>query len=141
MPGPQHALPGATSQPRCSMSLASFGPRAEAMRLRPAPRRLIVESFCHNDEPERLTREAPLFNDVAAHAHGRVFSCHRRGNNHLRMRLAGSSSSLFASSMSQKDSRMRLPLLNDEVFPLMHEACSPGAEPERFTAEYRKPHR
>jgi hypothetical protein len=57
------------------------------------------------------------------------------------MRLAGSSLSFFASSMSQKDSRVRLPLLNDEVFPLMHEARSPGTEPERFTAEYRKPHR
>jgi hypothetical protein len=33
------------------------------------------------------------------------------------MRLAGSSLRLFASSMSQKDSRERLPLLNDEALP------------------------
>jgi hypothetical protein len=117
MPGPERTLPGATSHPRFFRSLASFDPLAEAMRLGADPRHLTVESFRLNGEPRLLMHEAPLLNGEAVPAHGGVFSCHRRGNNHSCMRLAGSSLRLFASSMSQKDSRERLPLLNDEALP------------------------
>jgi hypothetical protein len=70
MPGPEYTLPGATSHQRFFRSLASFGPRAEAMRLVADPRHLTVESFRLNGEPRLLMHEAPLLNGEAVPAHG-----------------------------------------------------------------------
>lgn len=83
------------------MPLESFSVIDEAKRLTHDPIRLTVESFRLIVDPKRLMHEA---HDTQG-----------RGSRYSRLRHFHSPLSLFASTMTRKDSRIRLPILKRDA--------------------------